>query len=183
MPNRPSRDVGLLGQSEPAVAEACGVGKQQDGSRGGQPHEGFDEYRRHIAVRIASGRPALPDALEHLLEMRAAFAAWLRARTSDAIVGDYPTPDDSPLANFIWDTLVVYVDMFGDIFDGERFYVMPTWCAEFTRWEADYIARRWREGGDELTAGEVLGILQRVVGREGAPDRACQTAPVRCDTI
>ena len=166
MPNRPSRDVGLLGQSEPAVAEACGVGKQQDGSRGGQPHEGFDEYRRHIAVRIASGRPAPPDALEHLLQTPAAFEAWLRGQSPNVIVGDYRTPDDSPLANFIWDTLSVYVDTFAVIFDGQRFHEMPAWCAAFTRWEAEYIEHHAREGGNELTAAEVLDILQRVVGRE-----------------
>ena len=139
-----------------------------DGSRSGQPYEDYDEYRRRIKVRISFGQQVPPETLEHLLHTPAAFEAWLRGQPPVDVVGDYHTPDDSPLANFIWDALGVYVDTFDVIFDGKSFHEMPAWCAAFTREEAVYIEQHSHEGGNELTAAEVLDILHlhRVVERE-----------------
>jgi hypothetical protein len=139
--------------------------RHEEGSRSGKPNAGYDDYRRRIAARIAAGRRLPPDAIQHLLETPAAFEAWLRSQAPEAIVGDYFTPDDSPLTNFIWDSLGVYVDIFDSVFDGERFHALPEWCAAFTRQEAEYIEHGWRDGSNEFTAAGVLDILRRVVGR------------------
>jgi hypothetical protein len=139
--------------------------EHKQGSRSGQPNEGYDNYRRRIAARIAASRLVPPADIEHLLQTPAAFEAWLRSQPSEAIVGDYVTPDDSPLANFIWDSLGVYVDTFDFIFDGERFHELPEWCVAFGRHEALFIKQGLRDGSNEFTAAEVLDILRRTVGR------------------
>jgi hypothetical protein len=139
--------------------------RHKEGSRSGKPNEGYDHYRRRIAARMAAGRRVPPDALQDLLQTSAAFETWLRSQAPDTIVGDYFTPDDSPLANFIWDSLGVYVDTFDSVFDGERFHALPEWCAAFTRLESEYIEQQGHEGSNEFTASEVLAILRRAVGR------------------
>lgn len=140
--------------------------RQVGGSRSRQPNESYAYFQRRRAARIAARRQVPPDAIEQLLRTPEAFETWLRGQPSEAIVGDYVTPDDSPLANFIWDSLGVYVDTVYGIFDGEQFHALPEWCTAFTRREAEYINQGRGEGRHEFTAADVLTILHRAIGRE-----------------
>jgi hypothetical protein len=141
--------------------------RQVDGSKGRQPNESYVDCQRRRTARIAARRQVPPEAVEQLLRTPEAFETWLRGQPSEAIVGDYVTPDDSPLANFIWDSLGVYVWTFDCIFDGEQLHEVPEWYVAFTRQEVEYIEQGWREEGrQEFTAADVLTILQRAVSRE-----------------
>ena len=75
--------------------------RQADGTRSGQPNESDADHQRRRAARIAATRKVPPDAIEQLLRTPEAFETWLRSQPPEAIVGDYVTPDDSPLANSI----------------------------------------------------------------------------------
>lgn len=139
--------------------------RHEEVSRSGKPNEGYDHFQQRRAARIAASRRLPPDALQHLLQTPAAFEAWLCSQAPDTIVGDDVTPDDSPLANFVWDSLGVYVWSADSILDGERFHELPEWCAAFTRLEGEYFEQGGHEGSNEFTASEVLAILRRAVGR------------------
>jgi hypothetical protein len=141
--------------------------RQVDSSRSRQPNESYADCQRCRTARIATSRQVPPDAIEQLLHTPEAFETWLRDQPPEAIVGDYVTPDDSPLANFIWDRLGVYAWTFDSIFDGKQFHAVSEWYAAFTRQEAAYIEQGWRdEGRQELAAADVLNILQSAVSRE-----------------
>jgi hypothetical protein len=132
------------------------------GSRSGELNETYDERMRRIVVRIAAHRQVPVVDIQNLLDTPSAFESWLVSQPPEAVVGDYFTPDDSPLANFLWDALGVYVDTADTIFEGKHFIPMPAWCRVFTRYEAEYIEAHTDEG-DEFSAADVLSILREAV--------------------
>jgi len=139
---------------------------EADGSRSRQPNESYSDISRRTA-RITANRRVPPGAIEQLLRTPETFETWLRGQPLEAIVGDYFTPDDSPLANFIWDSLGVYVWTCDSIVDGKRFHAVPEWCVAFMRREAEHVEQGWQQAGrQEFTAADVLTILQRAVSRE-----------------
>jgi hypothetical protein len=141
--------------------------ESREGSRSGAPHESYDEYQRRIAARITHHRRAPPSTVKRLLRTPDAFTAWLRDHPPEAVVGDTVTPDDAPLANFLWDRLGMYVWIADAITDGERFVdiELPDWCHAYVLHEATYVEQGRRDDDIELTAGEVLGVLEDVLGR------------------
>jgi hypothetical protein len=141
--------------------------KGTEGSRNGAAHERVYEYRRRIAARIANHRRTPLSAIKRLVRTPDAFAAWLRDHPHEAVVGDAVTPDDAPLANFLWERLGMYFWVANAITDGERLVdiELPDWCRAYMLHEAAYFEQGRRDGGTELTAAEVLDVLQGVVGR------------------
>jgi hypothetical protein len=98
--------------------------------------------------------------IRRLLKIPDAFRAWLLDRDPDSIVGDCYTPDNTPVANFLWDAIGVYVWVADDIMDGDRFIDLPEWCRRYQLAEYDYAQTKVGDSG-ELTDSEVLAVLDK----------------------
>jgi hypothetical protein len=123
-------------------------------------HQRWKEKRALIDIRMATSRKVLTHSILELLETPDQVRIWLEAKQPGEIVSHYQTPDDTVLANFLWDALQVYVMTFGltlatqEVADVE----LPTWCAEFTRVEVEHFRARQPRKAD-WTAEEALTML------------------------
>lgn len=122
--------------------------------------------------RVHTSKPIPTRLIKEALARPHGFEAWLKQHDADAVLGDLYTPDDSPLANFLWDTLGVYVWTADEIVyrvdDRVAFIPMPQWCMQFEV-ATDELAKA--RGGDDtdLRASELLTILKPILTHDQPP--------------
>lgn len=126
----------------------------------------WEDYKRRMAFRVANAKMVSKSVLHRYLDTPKPLEEWLTRQDPSAIVGDWMTPDDSVLANFLWDCLQVYADTFDVMFDGHEFYDLPDWYKKYTRIEwvrmselREQVNNRQRT--PSWTASEALEMLQQ----------------------
>lgn len=133
--------------------------------------EPFDRERRErwqanqetINARKATSRQVSVQQLLDQLQSPDRLRMWLQAKQPTEIVGEAQTPDETVLANFLWETLGAYVLAFGfELWRLEGDPVeLPAWCGEFARvqWEHNRM-RPSASANGKWTAAEALAMLE-----------------------
>lgn len=129
------------------------------------------QQRRLERVRTSKRIPTR--LIKEVLASPQGFEAWLKQHDADTVLGDLYTPDDSPLANFLWDILGVYVWTGEEI--GYRFasrvavIPMPQWYMQFDVATSEYVEARGGDDDTDLRASELLTILKTILTHDQLP--------------
>jgi hypothetical protein len=90
------------------------------------------------------------------------FEAWLAQQSPEVKVGDVITPDDCPIANFLWDILGIYVWV-GDTILYKRIHIThvpyPQWVNTLLLKAWDQVESRQNSSVD-ISAEDLLTILE-----------------------
>ncbi len=81
--------------------------RHDEGNRSETPSKSSDQRQWRIAACIVSDYKVTRGVLPPLL--RTPSERLLRRQTPETTVGDYLTPGDSPLTNFIWEGLGMHM--------------------------------------------------------------------------
>lgn len=125
------------------------------------PSGEWSKYEEWRIARVRGSKQISPQLIETALASPRDFAEWLKRHDPEAVLGDLYTPDNSPLANFLWDTLGVHIFTAGEIAYNETLISMPGWCMAFDLATIDYAETRPNED-TKLRAWELLKVLQMV---------------------
>ena len=120
--------------------------------------------RARIRARMVASRQVSSQVLLDHLASPDQVHAWLEAKPPDTIVGNTQTPDDTIVANYLWETLGVYVMTFGySLFDQDQ-VELPAWCREFYNVETERSKTHLPAEGD-WPAAEALAMLEEAERR------------------
>jgi hypothetical protein len=121
----------------------------------------WEAARAIINARMANSQSIPLSRIRAALETPRQFDTWLRQQSPEARVGDTVTPDDCPIANYLWDILAIYVWV-GETIQYKRKRVAsvpyPTWVGTLLAEANDWVHSRGA-GSLDISADELLSIL------------------------
>jgi hypothetical protein len=122
--------------------------------------------RARIQERMASSHQVPQQVILDRLKSPEPLQVWLRGKPPQVIVGNSQTPDETVLANFLWETLGVFVWAFGFEAWGLEGDVieLPAWCGEFAKIEGEHSRADQSPNGD-WTAAKALEMLEEMEHR------------------
>ena len=78
-----------------------------------EKHAQWEADRGRIKARKASSRQVPMQVILEQLQSPHLLRSWLQTKPPNEIAGAAQTPDETVLANFLWETLGIYVIAFG----------------------------------------------------------------------
>ena len=119
----------------------------------------WELYQARRRARMQASRELSSAVLLNQLASPDQVRAWLEGHLLDAIGGNVQTPDDTILANYLWETLGVYVMTFGHSLFDQDLIDLPPWCRDFYQIETERFRTHPPAEGD-WTAAEALAMLE-----------------------
>ena len=125
-----------------------------------EKHAQWEADRGRIKARKASSRQIPMQAILEQLQSPHLLRSWLQTKQPNEIVGAAQTPDETVLANFLWETLGICVIAFGvELWPLDRDPLeLPTWCGEFATVEGEH-SRAGDAARGNWTAVQALAML------------------------
>lgn len=128
--------------------------------------ERWEADRARMQERMASSHRIPHHVILDWLKSPEPLRAWLRGKQPQDLVGNCQTPDETVLANFLWEMLGVYVWAVGfEAWDLEANRIdLPGWCGEFAKIEGEH-SRAHRPPNGNWTAAKALEMLEEMERR------------------